>query len=116
MPESRREAKALAREAERRRRAVTALQVLACVCAYAARQLGNGVTPEEARTVALETAGELTELATALRRLTRLGPAERRARARLLAGQGVPTRTIAAMLGVDPRCVRYYLADRRACP
>ena len=109
------ERKARARAAERRRRAVGMLQIAECGCRYAASQLANGTGPEEARAVALEIAAELTTVAEALRRLTRLGPAERRALAKQLDALGLPTRQVAATVGVSDRAVRYYLHGR-ACP
>jgi hypothetical protein len=109
------ERKRLAREAARRREAVTMLQISAATCTYAASQLGNGTSPDEARDTALFVAGELTAMAASLRRLTRMGLAERRALARQLAGLGWPTRQIAAQLGVSDRAVRYYVAGR-VCP
>ena len=115
MPESAEQSarrKALAREAARRREAVTMLQIAECTCRYAAAQLGNGTGPAEARTTALFVAGELTVTAEALRRLTRLGPAERRVLAVQLAGLGWGRRQIAARLGVSERAVWGYL--RRA--
>jgi hypothetical protein len=107
------ERKALARAAERRRQAVTMLQIAECTCRYAAGQLGDGITPEQARETALFVAGELAAVADGLRRLTRLDPAARRALAVQLGNLGVPTIEIARRLGVDPRCVRYYVAGRR---
>jgi hypothetical protein len=104
--------KARAREADRRRQAVTLLNVAGGTLHYAVRQLGNGLSPEEARTVALESAAVLAETADALRRLTRLSGAERRRLARQLAALGVPTRRIAAQVGVSERSVRYYVAGR----
>jgi hypothetical protein len=108
------ERKRAARAAERRREAVTMLQIAECMCRYAAARLGNGADPAEARATALEAAGELVAVADALRRLTRLDPAARRALAVQLAALGWPTRQIAMQLGVDPRCVRYYVAGRRS--
>lgn len=91
------------------------LRITECTARYAASQLANGLTPEQARAVALETAAELSMAAEALRRLTRLGVSERRALARQLANLGLPTREIAMRLGVCDRAVRYYVAGR-PCP
>jgi hypothetical protein len=113
MPETDAERKATARESARRREAMHVLQIGEVTCRYAAARLGNGASPAEARETALFVAGELTEMAAALRRLTRLAPAERKMLARQLAALGVPTRTIAMRLGVDPRCVRYYVSGRQ---
>jgi len=107
--------KALAREAERRRRAVTMLQISEATCRYAASALANGTGPDEARQTALFVAGELEQVAAGLRRLTRLPGPERRVLAVQLHGFGWTTKRIAAQLGVTPRCVRYYLAGR-VCP
>ena len=97
-----------ARAAERRRQAITALQIGECACRYAAAQLGNGASPEDARLTALEMAGELVAVAEALRKAVRLDPAQRRALARLLAGQGMTQKQVAARLGVSERTVRNY--------
>jgi hypothetical protein len=116
MPESPEAAagrKRRARAAERRREAVTVLAIGEATCRYGAARLADGASPEEARETALFIAGELTAIAGALRRLTRLGPAERRGVARSLANLGTPTKAIAQQLGVDPRCVRFYLNGRQ---
>ena len=112
MPESAKKSavrKRLAREAGRRREAVTMLQVGECTCRYAASVLANGTGPDEARATALFVAGELELMAEALRRLTRLGPAERRVLAVQLARLGWTRRAIAARLGVSERAVFGYL-------
>jgi DNA-directed RNA polymerase specialized sigma24 family protein len=97
---------------QRRREAVAALRLAEQMCGHAAGQLGNGLGPDEARAAALEAAAELAELASVLRRLTRLSPAERR-RAVQLAGLGMPKREVAIRLGVSERAVWYYLAGVR---
>jgi DNA-directed RNA polymerase specialized sigma24 family protein len=109
------ERKARARQADRRRQAVSLLNIAGGTMIYAVRQLGNGIGPEQARVVAADAADELEQVAEALRRLTRPGPAERRALARQLAAMGWTTRRIAARVGVSERAVRYYVAGR-ACP
>jgi DNA-binding NarL/FixJ family response regulator len=102
------------REAARRAEAANALRVGEAVCAYARQQLlAGGLSPEEARTLALETAAALAQLADSLRTLTRLGIAERRALARSLANLGTPTKQIAQQLGTCDRTVRYYVAGRQ---
>lgn len=111
-PERARERKALAREAERRRRAATALTVTASTCSYAAAQLANGLGPQQARSAAREVAATLEATAAELRRLTRLRGPERRVLAVMLAGRGLPQREIALQLGVCDRTVRSYLAGR----
>ena len=60
----------LTREAARRR-AVTTLEVAGAVASYAARQLGNGLSPQEAQAAALEVALELESVVLALLRLVR---------------------------------------------
>jgi hypothetical protein len=110
-----RERKAAAREAGRRRQAVTALAVADATITYTLRQLANGLSPEQARSAALEMAAELEAVAADLRRLTRMRPADRRVRARYLAGLGVTQAEIARQLGVSYTAVRYYVAGR-PCP
>ena len=114
MGESSRDRKRRLREAERRRQAVTMLQIAECTCRYAASQLGNGIGPEQARDTAQFAAQELSAVADALRRLTRPSGPERRVLAVRLSGLGLPTTRIAQQLGVSERCVRYYLAGRPA--
>ncbi len=101
--------KALAREAARRREAVTMLQVSESTCRYAASVLANGADPAEARATALFVAGELVQMAESLRRLTRLDAAGRRVLATQLAALGWTRRQIAARLGVSERAVFGYL-------
>ena len=106
------ERKRRAREDDRRRQAVTLLNVAGGTMIYATRQLGTGLSAAEARTVALESAAVLAETADALRRLTRLSGPQRRALARQLAAMGWTTRQIAAHVGVCERTTRYYVAGR----
>jgi DNA-directed RNA polymerase specialized sigma24 family protein len=106
------EHKRRAREAGRRRQAVTMLQIAECTCRYAASRLSNGAEPEEARQTALFVAGELAEVADALRRAVRLRAEDRPVVARQLARLGWPTKQIAAQVGVTPRSVRYYVNGR----
>ena len=116
MPESAQSAarrKALARAVERRRRAVTELLLAESLCAYAADQIGNGLSAEQARLAALEMAGELTAVAAVLRRVGWLTVAERRALAVQFHRFGMPTRQIADRLGVSDRSVRNYVNGRR---
>ena len=65
--------KAVARAMERRRRAVAELRLAESLCGYAAGQLANGLSAEQARLAALETAGALTAVAAIPRRGQRLG-------------------------------------------
>ena len=106
--------KRLAREAARRREAVNMLRITEATARYAAVQLSNGIDPGEARATALFVAGELELMAESLRRLTRLGPAERRVLAVQLAGLGWSKRAIAARLGVSERAVWGYIGSVRA--
>ena len=110
MPESAKSAerKRAAREAARRREAAGVLRIAEATCRYAASQLGNGIDPAEARETAAFVAGELAVVAEALRRLTRLGPAERRVLARQLVGLGWSKQAVAVRLGVSDRTVRGY--------
>ena len=109
------ERKRRARQAGRRRQAVDELRLAEATAGYAAGQVGNGLTPEQARRAVVEAAAELELAAAALRRLARLELAERRALAVELAALGVPTKRIAATVGVSERCARYYVHGR-ACP
>jgi hypothetical protein len=104
------ERKRCAREAARRRQAVTVLQISEATCRYAAAQLANGASPAEARQTALFVAGELEQAAASLRRAVHFKPGERRVLARQLRGLGWPVRQIAALTGVTERAVWYYLA------
>lgn len=104
--------KRLLREAARRREAVNLLRIAECMCRYAASELGNGLGPAEARAAAAEAAGELAMVAESLRRLTRLGPAERRARAVQLAALGWSKHRVAVALGVSDRAVQAYSRPR----
>ena len=84
------------------------------IAGYAARSVGNGLEPEEARRAALEAAADLEAAAAALRRLARPDPvadsAARRAAALELAAAGWPARAIAERLGVNPETARRYAA------
>ena len=103
------ERKRLARRAADRRQAVTLLQVTECTARYAASQVANGASPEEARQVLLFAAGELVAVAESLRRAVRLSGPERRALAVQMARFGTPTKVIADRLGVSGRSVRNYV-------
>ena len=104
--------KAQARAAERRRRAVAELRLAESLCGYAAAQLANGLSAEQARLAALETAGELCAVAAVLRRAAWTTTADRRRLAALMAGRGLPTKQIADRLGVSDWTVRAYLRGR----
>lgn len=103
-----------AREAARRREALNLLRLAAVTVDYTLRELGNGLDPEQARVAAIEAAAELSAVSEELRRLTRLGPAERRTLARQLTSLGMTQREAAARLGVSERTVRSWAAERRA--
>ena len=107
--------KARAREAARRRETVGVLRLAESLAGYAAGQIGNGLAPGQAREAVIEAAGELELAAAALRRLARLGPAERRGRARVLHAMGMTRTEIARRLGVSDRAVWYYIRGR-PCP
>jgi len=104
--------KARAREAERRRQAVTTLRLAQALAGYAADQVADGLSAEQARAAVLDASAELADAAASLRRLARLRPGERRTMAALLAGRGLPTKVIAAQLGVSDRSVRNYVNGR----
>ena len=102
-----------AEQSAERRRAVDALRIAEGIAGYAARSLGNGLEPEQARRAALETAGELEQVAAALRRLARPDDsARRRAVALELAAAGWPRQRIAEQLGVSGETARRYLHSR----
>ncbi len=90
-----------------RRQAVAVLRFGESMCAYAAGQLADGLSPEQARQAALDAAAELAGLAGALRRLTRLDldRAQRRALAVELAASGMSQRQIAEQLGVSKKTI-----------
>jgi transcriptional regulator with XRE-family HTH domain len=104
-----------AREVARRREAVGMLRLAESIAAYAAAQLANGLSPEQARRAALDAAVELDAVAGNLRRLAlpRLDVAERRALAADLAAAGMSPRQIAEQIGVAPSTVWDYLSGRR---
>ena len=103
-----------ARQAERRREAVlTMLQITEATCRYAASQLSNGCSPDEARQTAQFVAEELSLMAEGLRRLTRPErQAERQAKAVQLAALGLPLSTVAETVGVSERTLARYLRPR----
>jgi DNA-binding NarL/FixJ family response regulator len=90
-----------------RRQAVDVLRLGESMCAYAAGQLANGLSAEQARQAALDAAADLAELSAALRRLTSLDldPAQRRALAVELAASGMSQRQIAEQLGVSKKTI-----------
>lgn len=106
--------KALARQRARRREAVGVLVVAQSTVGYAITQLSDGLTPQEAREAAIEAASELEAVAAALRRLTRMGPGDRRRLALLMIAGGMTRREAGVRLGVSERTIRYYLAGGRS--
>jgi Homeodomain-like domain len=107
--------KALARQQAARREAVAMCRLAECTARYAARELGNGLGPAEARQTALFVAAELDALAESLRKLTRMSGPERRRIARSLAALGWSRQRIAVRLGVSPRAVYGYLHRAGSC-
>ncbi len=97
-----------------RRESVTLLRVVSATAAYAAGQLANGLSPQQARVAALEAAAEMEQAASVLRALTlaRLTPAERRRLAVQLVASGTSQREAARQVDVSPRRVWDYLRDR----
>ena len=103
-----------------RARVVDLLRIAEGIAGYAAREIGNGLSPGAARRAALEAAADLEAAAASLRRLARPDPvarsrtgaadeAARRAVALELAASGWPARAIAERLGVNPETARRYL-------
>lgn len=105
--------RAAARES-RRAEAAALLRLTAATCQYGAAQLSDGLTPEQAQSAALEAAEELENVAASLRRLTRLGEAQRRALAVELASLGLSTQQIGRQLGLSDKTVRYYARGLRS--
>jgi DNA-binding CsgD family transcriptional regulator len=101
------------REAERRRQAAELLRITEATIGYAAVQISNGLTPEQAQKVVWEMAGELAVVAASLRRLARLPARDRAMLARLLAGKGLGTQEIATRLGVSAHTAWHYKHGRR---
>ncbi len=98
-----------------RARVVDLLRIAEGIAGYAAREVGNGLGPDEARRAALEAAAELELAASRLRRLARPDDsAQRRAVAVELAAAGWPREAIAERLGVTGETARRYLRARPA--
>lgn len=93
------------REAARRREAVAMLRLGEMMCGYAAAQLGDGLSPRQARAAAVEAASELAEVAAALRRLARLSASERCALVGQLTALGLSRVQVARRLGISERTV-----------
>jgi predicted transcriptional regulator len=102
------------REAARRRQAIDLLRVTEAMISYSATQIGNGLSPEQARQAVVETAGELAEVVVSLRRLARIPARERAVLAVQLAALGMSDPQIAARLGVSRCTVWNYRRGRRA--
>lgn len=107
------ERKRAAREAERRREAAALLRLMSSLCEYGAKQVADGLAPDEARAAVIEMAGEFTAAAVSLRRLARVPARERAALARSLAGLGYGTQEIATRLGVSAHSAWNYQHGRR---
>jgi DNA-directed RNA polymerase specialized sigma24 family protein len=96
------------RRAAERREAVALLRLVADLAGYAAGQVGNGLSPADARAAVGEVAGELDAAAARLRRMARPGPAERRVVVRLLSGQGMSASQVAARVGLSEKSIYRY--------
>ena len=99
-------------QAAHRQQAIRALRFIESGAGYAAGQLANGLTPEQAQEAVLEMAAELSRTAEHLGGLageSRLPDVDRRALATWLSGLGVPRREIAGRLGVPVGVVKNYL-------
>ncbi len=94
------------RLAERRREAVTQLRTAEATAAYAARQLGNGLSPREAQVAALVVAAELENVARGLRRLAAMPAAQRRPVTAALVEDGMSQKQAGLLLGVSTTCVQ----------
>lgn len=98
-----------------RRRAVTVLRLAEAVAGYAAGQLADGLSPEQARQAALDVAGELELVAARLRGLAGLAglsTAERRVLTVRLVASGMSQRQAAERLGVSRRTIAVDLRQR----
>jgi hypothetical protein len=98
-------ARTAARRAARRREVANMLRIVECTARYGASQLGDGIGPEQAAEVALFVAGELEQVAAALRRAVPVGRGQRRSMAALMTGQGLTRVQVARRLGVSERTV-----------
>jgi len=105
--------KARARRAAERREAVALLRLIADLAAYSAAQIGNGLSPAEARLAVGQVAGDLAETAARLRRMARpLEAAERRRTVGVLFAQGMSGAQVAARVGLSEKSVYRYRAGR----
>jgi DNA-directed RNA polymerase specialized sigma24 family protein len=98
--------------ARRRRELVVELRVAEATVGYAARVLGNGVSPVEAAETALEVSAQLDQLARVLRKSVRLPPGRRRLLVGRLIGLGYTQEATAARAGVSVKTVQRDLALR----
>jgi hypothetical protein len=105
--------KAAMRAMARRRQAAELLRITEAMAGYSAAQLGNGLTPEQARQAIIDTAGELAAAAASLRRLARLPARKRASLAAAWAAGGMGTQEIAVRLGVSPHTAWHYRNGRR---
>jgi len=105
-------ARTQARRAARRRELVAELRVAESVIGYAARQLSNGISPQEAAELALESSAQLSDLAVALRKSVRLPADHRRMLVSRLVFLGYTREAAAARAGVSVKTVQRDLARR----
>jgi DNA-directed RNA polymerase specialized sigma24 family protein len=98
------------RRAAERREAVALLRLVADMAGYASGQIGNCLSPSDARAAVAEVAGELAEAAARLRRMARPGPAERRMVVQLMFARGLSGAQIAARAGVSEKTAYRYRA------
>jgi hypothetical protein len=94
------------RRAAERREAVALLRLVADLAGYAAAQVGNGLSPADARAAIGEAAAEFDAAAAGLRRMGAL--AERRNLARLLLAQGMTGAQITARTGISEKTISRY--------
>ena len=88
------------------------LRVAESVIGYAARQLSNGIGPEEAAETALEASAQLSRLAVAIRKSVRLPLVHRRVLVSRLADLGYTQEAIGLRVGVSVKTVQRDLARR----
>jgi len=105
-------ARRVARRARRRRELVVELRTGEALIGYAAHQLSNGVSPQEAAELALETSAQLSRLAVVIRKSVRLPAVHRRLLVSKLADLGYTQEAIGLRAGVSVKTVQRDLARR----